>query len=92
MNGNWENECQYCGKRMRNIDEAIYHANNCDGEPMDQSRMLADVRKQADIVRSRVEYHFRSTDGGFLPCPEMPFMKEFLGEIDRLLRKIEHVG
>ena len=28
VNG-WKEQCQYCGKRMKNIDEAVDHANNC---------------------------------------------------------------
>ena len=53
---------------------------------------LADVREQAVLVRQRLEYHFRKTDGGFMVPDNMPFMKEFLGALDALLKKVEHVG
>lgn len=29
MANDWKEQCQYCGKRMGNIDEAMEHANNC---------------------------------------------------------------
>jgi len=40
--------------------------------------------KQAEIVKQRLNYHFRKTDGGWLIPENMPFMNEFLNEVSKL--------
>lgn len=40
-------------------------------------------------VKQRLEYHFRATDGDWVLPEGMPFMKEFLNEIEALLNEQE---
>lgn len=43
------------------------------------------LQEQAKIVKERLHYHFGKVDGKwFLPNNKMPFMYEFLSEVDRL--------
>ena len=46
---------------------------------------MEDIKKQSEIVRQRLEYHFRTTDGSWnIEGMNAPFMKEFLNEVERL--------
>lgn len=40
-------------------------------------------------VRQRLNYHFKKTDGGWIIPKDMPFMAEFLNEVESLLTKQE---
>lgn len=44
------------------------------------------IKKQVEIVSGRLQYHFRSVDGGWLIPKDAPFMKEFLNEVYRLCK------
>lgn len=70
--------CIHCGKTVLQIR---------DKDKVDQE--LKDIKKQAEIVRQRLEYHFRLVSGGFFVPKDMPFMKEFLNEVDKLVKLIE---
>lgn len=39
---------------------------------------------QAEIVKQRLHYHFAKTDGTWDIPKDMPFMKEFLNEVNKL--------
>lgn len=47
------------------------------------------LQEQAEIVRQRLEYFFRTVNGDFIIPSGLPFMKEFLNELDELLNMIE---
>jgi len=49
------------------------------------------IVEQAEIVRQRITYHFGTTtpNGGYIIPKGVPFMREFLNEIDKLLKMIE---
>lgn len=42
------------------------------------------LQEQAKIVKERLRYHFGSVDGGYNTPKQLPFMLEFLGEVNRL--------
>jgi hypothetical protein len=39
---------------------------------------------QKQIVRERLQYHFKQLDGSWIIPDGMPFMKEFLNEVEKL--------
>jgi len=43
-----------------------------------------DIKRQAQLVESRIDYHFANGKGGFNIPEGMPFMKEFLAEVNKL--------
>ena len=42
------------------------------------------MEKQAEIVKQRLEYHFRGTDRTWIYPNNLPFMNEFLNEVEKL--------
>lgn len=42
-------------------------------------------KEQAEIVKNRLHYHFAKTDGTWIIPDGMPFMKEFLNEVSKLI-------
>ena len=49
---------------------------------------MSDLKKQSDIVKQRLEYHFRGTDGTWIFPNNLPFMNEFLNEVDKMCSQI----
>lgn len=47
------------------------------------------LQEQAKIVEERLWYHFANTDGGFNVPKDLPFMKEFLNEVDKLVGMVK---
>ena len=50
---------------------------------------------QREIVKQRLTYHFKNTDGSWNSPEGMPFMKEFLDEVEKLANSsdsIDHVS
>ena len=56
--------------------------------PTDANNVLAvRLSEQAEKVRQRLHYHFAKVGGGWdIEGMNAPFMKEFLNEVDRLVR------
>jgi hypothetical protein len=51
------------------------------------------LQEQSEIVKQRLEYHFRATDGTWnIEGMNAPFMKEFLNEVERLCALSNVVG
>lgn len=42
------------------------------------------LRKQNEVVKQRLKYHFANNEGGFNIPKGLPFMKEFLNDINSL--------
>lgn len=82
--------CPICGNAGKHREDC-YVSLSLKAQTSGGYAQLADVRKQAGIVRQRLEYHFRlNNNKGYMIPESMPFMKEFFGEIDTLLRSVEH--
>jgi hypothetical protein len=70
----WKEKCKSCDKRMKDIDEAMDHANNCDGKKSDiDYALLAEVRallkalpykySDADTNENRVSFEKTYNNG-----------------------------
>lgn len=54
---------------------------------------MTDIKKQSEIVKMRLEYHFGTGIANQWNIPkDMPFMKEFLNEVERLCALSDVVG
>jgi len=71
--------CPKCGRVYSS------HVNEC----VECNNKNNTLKVQAEIVRQRIMYHFALIDGSFSTPVNMPFMKEFLNEINKLLHIIE---
>ena len=47
------------------------------------------LQEQAKIVEQRLWYHFANTDGDFNIPEGLPFMKEFLNEVNKLVAMVK---
>lgn len=45
---------------------------------------IDDLHEQSKIVKERLTYHFLKTDGTWDTPKDMPFMKEFLSDVEKL--------
>ncbi len=45
---------------------------------------MDDLFKQAELVKQRLLYHFKGTSDRWVIPPGLPFMQEFLNEVDQL--------
>ena len=46
---------------------------------------MTELTKQTKIVKQRILYHFGNPKGSFNIPEGMPFMKEFLNEVEKLV-------
>lgn len=52
---------------------------------------MKEAKKQSKIVKQRLFYHFKSTQGGWnIEGMNAPFMKEFLNEVERLCDAVDN--
>lgn len=52
----------------------------------DERKRIEDVANQSEIVKQRLHYHFAKVGGGWNIPEGLPFMKEFLNEVDKLCK------
>ncbi len=50
-----------------------------------------DLKRQAQIVYERLHYHFANVDGSWNIPEDMPFMKEFLNTVSKLVFKVREL-
>lgn len=53
-------------------------------EKLEEDEKKEELRNQNIIVYQRLMYHFGNPNGSFNVPPDLPFMKEFLNEINKL--------
>lgn len=55
-------------------------------------KIMEKTLEQAKIVKERMRYHFGNIEGGYNAPKLMPFMNEFLSEVDRLCTLVEAIN
>lgn len=49
-----------------------------------------DLKKQSDIVKQNLKYHFMNTNGDWVIPKNMPFLKEILNDTLKLCDKVSN--
>ena len=52
----WKTKCQYCGKRMKDIDEAMDHANNCEDDGA-YDRAMDEIIERGEYRKGELDIH-----------------------------------
>lgn len=85
---------------IRHCEEVIAKGGECEECTKDHRRLLEYMKyvkyviSNSKRIEERLSYHFKSANGKYFLVPkDMPFMKEFLKEVDNLtsLYKINYV-
>jgi len=86
LNKKYEPYAKECNNLVHPLEDCVLRGFKAHSEQPSFSQTLnKELQEQVKIVEQRLWYHFTNTDGEFNIPEGMPFMKEFLNEIDKLV-------
>lgn len=79
-----------CNNLVHPLEDCVLRGFEAHSEQPSFSQTLnKELQEQAKIVEQRLWYHFANTEGEFNIPDGLPFMKEFLNEIDKFVGMVK---